>query len=86
MLKISTMIVMYAGAFAGIYGGIFMPGAEGLQTHWPRTDVEIVAALLLLCGMSCKIVGHLILLSYTHSKPIDPIHGYRTQRDRFPRS
>ena len=59
MFKLIACLILYTAALVFIYAGVELNnGAD-----WPRTDAEIVAALMIIIGMTCKLLGHVTLFS-----------------------
>ena len=59
MGKLILGVVLYAIAFAFIYSAIAI--APNMQ--WPSTDLERIAASLLLAGFAAKLGGAIAILS-----------------------
>lgn len=59
MAKLILGVVLYAIAFAFIYSAI----AIAPDMQWPSTDLERIAASLLLAGFAAKLGGAIAILS-----------------------
>lgn len=57
-MKTAIVITLYAFALLLIYAGLHLAP----NMTWPHTDLEWVAAEMLVAGMVAKLVGHVVLL------------------------
>jgi hypothetical protein len=67
-MRLISAVFCYFAAFVFIYAGFNAPGADALNHGFPRTDAEIVAALLISTGMIAKLFGHIALLGFASAR------------------
>jgi hypothetical protein len=59
MARFFLVLFLYISALFSVYAGFQLAP----DMKWPHTDIEWVAANLLVIGMSLKMLGHIILLN-----------------------
>jgi hypothetical protein len=60
VIKLITCLALYAAAMFLIYTGLNLAP----EMTWPKTDLELAAASMLVMGSIAKLAGHIILLSF----------------------
>lgn len=64
MFRFAVAMFHYFGAAVLIWAALQMAP----DMTWPRTDVETMAALMLVAGMGSKLMGHAWLLSLSRAR------------------